>query len=65
MFLIFNRPDLSNKVFGQIRKVRPRQLFIAADGPRATHPEDEEKCAATRKVVMDMIDWECEVKKLF
>lgn len=65
LFLIFNRPDLSEKVFGQIRKVRPRQLFIAADGPRKTHSEDEEKCATTRKVVMDMIDWDCEVKTLF
>ncbi len=65
LFLIFNRPDLSEKVFGQIKKARPRKLFIAADGPRETHPEDEEKCATTRKVVMDMIDWDCEVKNLF
>ncbi len=65
LFLIFNRPDLSEKVFGQIKKARPRKLFIAADGPRTTHPEDVAKCAATRKVVMDMIDWDCEVKTLF
>lgn len=65
LFLIFNRPDLTEKVFGQIRKVRPRQLFIAADGPRATYPDDLEKCKKTREIVLEMIDWKCEVKTLF
>ncbi|NJN25005.1 MAG: methyltransferase domain-containing protein [Cyclobacteriaceae bacterium] len=65
LFLIFNRPDLTRQVFGQIRKVKPRQLFVAADGPRLNHPDDIEKCALTRQLVMDMIDWDCEVKTLF
>lgn len=65
LFLIFNRPDVTEQVFGQIRKVRPKQLFIAADGPRINRPDDIEKCAATRQLVMDMIDWDCEVKTLF
>lgn len=65
LFLIFNRPDLTEKVFGQIRKVRPRQLFIAADGPRATYPDDLEKCKKTRELVLGMINWDCEVKTLF
>ena len=65
LFLIFNRPDVTKQVFGQIRKVQPRQLFIAADGPRTSHPEDKQKCEETRKVVLDMIDWDCKVKTLF
>jgi len=65
LFLIFNRPDLTRQVFGQIRKVKPRQLFVAADGPRVSHPDDVKKCDEARKVVMDMIDWECEVQTLF
>ena len=65
LFLIFNRPDLTEKVFGQIRKVRPKQLFIAADGPRASHPDDLEKCLKTREIVLGMIDWDCEVNTLF
>jgi hypothetical protein len=65
LFLIFNRPDLTEKVFGQIRKVKPKQLFIAADGPRESHPDDLEKCKKTRELVLGMIDWDCEVKTLF
>jgi FkbM family methyltransferase len=65
LFLIFNRPDVTERVFGQVRKVQPKQLFIGADGPRADKPGEKEKCEATRQLVLDMIDWECEVKTLF
>lgn len=63
LFLIFNRPDITKLVFQEIRKVRPRQLFISADGPR-DGKDDEEKCAAARSVCSG-IDWECDVKILF
>jgi hypothetical protein len=36
LFLVFNRPDTTRRVFNKIKEVRPRQLFIAADGPRST-----------------------------
>jgi hypothetical protein len=65
LFLIFNRPDLTEKVFGQIRKIRPKQLFIGADGPRKDKLGEDEKCQETRQLVLDMIDWDCEVKTLF
>jgi hypothetical protein len=64
LFLIFNRPDTTRQVFAKIREIQPRQLFIAADGPRNI-PGEAEKCALTRKTVMDAIDWDCEVKTLF
>ena len=65
LFLIFNRPDVTEKVLGQIRKVQPTRLFVAADGPRDSYPEDKEKCRITREKVLNMIDWDCEVKTLF
>ena len=33
-FIIFNRPDVTFKVFERIRRAKPTQLFIIADGPR-------------------------------
>jgi hypothetical protein len=62
VFIIFNRPDLSIKVFEEIRKARPSKLFIIADGPRENHPNDVEKCANVRAIVNN-VDWECEVFK--
>ena len=52
-------------MFEQIRKVQPRQLYVAADGPRPGNEEDQGKCREARDVVMSMIDWDCEVKTLF
>ncbi|MDR6940422.1 nucleotide-diphospho-sugar transferase [Mucilaginibacter pocheonensis] len=65
LFLIFNRPDITGRVFNEIRKLQPAQLFIAADGPRANYPGEEENCTLTRQMVLNNIDWPCEVKTLF
>jgi hypothetical protein len=65
LFLIFNRPENTQRVFEEIRKQKPKYLFIAADGPRSHFEEDIEKCKITRKIVFDGIDWDCEVKILF
>ncbi|BAQ65145.1 hypothetical protein [Geminocystis sp. NIES-3709] len=62
VFIIFNRPNTTAKVFEAIRKAKPSQLFIIADGARLNVPEDQEKCEVTRKIV-ENIDWECEVFK--
>lgn len=64
LFLIFNRPDLTERVFQRIRETRPRQLFIAADGPRTDHLGEDQLCAETRAVVAT-IDWACEVHRLY
>ena len=61
LFLIFNRPDTTNKVFEKIREIRPRQLFISADGPRPDKKEEAQKCAEARKVIQ-RIDWKCDLK---
>ncbi|KCZ72172.1 hypothetical protein ANME2D_01576 [Candidatus Methanoperedens nitroreducens] len=61
-FIVFNRPDTTRRVFAEIAKARPRKLLIIADGPRADHPEDAEKCAAVRAII-DGVDWDCEVLK--
>lgn len=65
LFLIFNRPDLSSKIIKQISKVRPRYLFLAADGPRETILDDQENCIKAREIVMNSIDWDCKVSTLF
>lgn len=62
VFIIFNRPGLTQRVFAEISKAKPPKLYVIADGPRADSPHDPEKCAATREIV-EKIDWECQVIK--
>ncbi len=64
LFLVFNRPDLAQRVFAQIREARPTRLFIAADGPRADRPDDVQACRECRELAAQ-VDWPCEVKTLF
>ena len=63
LLIIFNRPHTTRRVLEVIRQVQPRQLFVAADGPRSDQPDDEEKCESTRAVVDEMVDWPCDVHK--
>ena len=62
VFIIFNRSDTTKKVFEVIRKVKPPQLFVIADGARDHKVGEKEKCDATRAVI-ENIDWDCQVFK--
>lgn len=57
-FFIFNRPDLTQRVFASIAQAKPKILLVVADGPRSS--QEAEICEATRTVVKQ-VDWDCEV----
>ena len=64
LFMIFNRLDTTQKVFNAIRQAKPKQLFVAADGPREDKEGEKGKCEQARKII-EQVDWDCEVKTLF
>jgi len=64
LFLIFNRPMSTQKVFNAVREVKPNKIFVAADGPRKGVPTDLDTCLEARKII-EQVDWECEVKLLY
>ncbi|MCG5548942.1 hypothetical protein [Halorhodospira halochloris] len=64
LFLVFNRPDTTEQVFQEIRKVAPPRLYVAADGPREGNDTDDYLVQKTREIATN-IDWPCEVKTLF
>lgn len=59
-FLIFNRPDVTEKVFSAIAQAQPKKLFVIADGARLDRPGEAEKCEQTRSIIQK-VDWDCEV----
>jgi hypothetical protein len=61
VFLVFNRPEPTARVFARIRDARPAKLFVVADGPRPDHIGDAEKCRRVRELIAEGIDWPCEV----
>jgi hypothetical protein len=64
LFLIFNRPETTARVFNEIRASQPRRLYVAADGPRANVEGDAERCEHSRAIALT-VDWPCEVSTLF
>ena len=62
LFAAFNRPEPTKKVFAEIKKIKPKKLFITIDGPR--NDEEKKKVDEVKKIVSD-IDWPCKVKTLF
>ena len=59
-FIIFNRPDTTERVFAEIAKAKPTKLLVVADGARTDKAGEAEKVAATRAII-DRVDWNCEV----
>jgi GT2 family glycosyltransferase len=65
LFLIFNRPETTKKVFEAIRRAKPPQLYVASDGSRLDKDGEAQTVEETRRMVLDSINWDCEVKTLF
>ena len=61
VFLVFNRPDAAARVFERIRAAKPKRLFVVADGPRPTQPEDVRLCEQTQRIATSL-DWPCELQ---
>jgi len=60
--LIFNRPELTERVFRAIAEARPRTLFVVGDGPRPDRLGEDDRCQRARRVV-ERINWPCELVK--
>lgn len=64
LLIVFNRPKETNVVFEQIRKLKPKHLYIAADGPRINHETDIINCEQVKSIFVN-IDWDCEIKTFY
>ena len=62
VLIIFNRPDITKKLFDVISNIKPTTLFIIADGPRNSKVGEISKCQAARDI-FNSIDWNCTVEK--
>jgi len=64
LFLVFNRPEVTRKVFDAIREAKPPRLYVAADGPRLSKEGERERVEQVRRIVTE-IDWDCDLYTLF
>lgn len=64
LFIIFNQPDITKKVFEAIKSVKPKILYISGDGPRNEIPGEIIQCEKTRSIINE-IDWDCDLHTRF
>lgn len=65
LFLIFNRINTTQKVFEKIKKAKPKELYLASDGPRKTKAGEDEVVNNVRNWVLENVDWDCNIHTLF
>lgn len=65
LVLAFNRADHVSEAMKAIRNYQPERLYLECDGPRLHKVGEREAVEATRKAMLDAVDWPCEVKTLF
>lgn len=64
LLVFFCRDVQFKQVFEQVKKARPRRLFLYQDGAREGRADDIRGIEKCRQIAED-IDWECEVHKFY
>jgi hypothetical protein len=64
LFIIYKREGTTSRVFEAIKKAKPKKLYVSANASNPHKADDKEKVNATRRII-DQVDWDCEVIKLF
>lgn len=64
-FLIFDRPETTQRVFERIVQARPRRLFLIGDGPRPGASEAELQRIAAARRVAGQVEWGGAVETYF
>lgn len=64
LLIFFSRPEQFSQVFQQVKKARPRALFLYQDGARVDREDDIKGIAECRAIAED-IDWDCKVYKFY
>lgn len=65
LFIVFNRPHLTRRVFDAIRASRPEVLYVACDGPRTSRGESEREPVSKVRNIVQQVDWPCNVSYKF
>ena len=66
LLIFFARPKQFEQVFEQVKRARPKRLYLYQDGPRADKPGDIKIINQCRDIVSEEnIDWDCEVHRFY
>lgn len=64
VIVFFNRIEPLKRLVARLAEVKPPKVYLVADGPRPSRPDDAAKVAECR-AFMQTLPWDCEVKANF
>ena len=65
LLITFNRPKQTRRVLEALQACRPERLFVFQDGARPNNVVDSERCEEVRRVVDEMVNWQCDVQRYY
>ena len=65
LLIIFNRPKQTSKLLDSLIEIKPKVVYVSADGPRENNSSDKQLCEETRALIKSKVTWDCEVKLNF
>lgn len=63
VLFFYKRIDKLKLIIDVLRKVKPSKIYLLSDGPKSE--EDKSSISQNRKKIENMIDWECDVVKVY
>ena len=64
LFMVFNRISEAEETFFAIRRAKPLKLYLSVNAPRDYIEGEKEKVNDVINIVLNNVDWDCEVKTL-
>ena len=61
----WRRVEKLEKLLLAIKANKPKKIYIACDGPRENNPTDKYLIKKVKKTIGDLINWDCEIQKLY
>jgi len=65
LVIFFNRPKILVHQIISLKKNKPRDMYFAADGPRQNTFSDIYNLKECKKIVSEMVDWDCDLHFLY
>ena len=65
LLITWRRPQKTLEVIKQVRKIAPKKIYLACDGPIKNDKINQEKVFKTREILHKEINWDCEIKKSY
>ena len=62
LIIVFNRPDKTSKLIDVLNKIKPKNIFVSADGPRHNSINDKQLCKEVREL-FHKLPWDCKITK--